>query len=187
MRMPKTADHAPPCSLRMFLRYRATGTCSTIISENLRQQHCRVCSTVMTSGPRRAYFSGKPRSRAQAAARQYLLLLRRVADVSNQAELGVALAPCRGSSANCGSRSAVRWIVEMRAADVLGGHGLAASHAEDGQDFPLLSVVEHRWSAAFSHEVISLFPKGWHDSERSEGRGLPVTHALRCAQGRATQ
>jgi hypothetical protein len=27
----------------------------------------------------------------------------------------------------------------------------------------------------------------WHVPERSEGRGLVVRHALRCAQGRATQ
>ena len=28
---------------------------------------------------------------------------------------------------------------------------------------------------------------GWHVPDRSEGRGLVVRHALRCAQGRATQ
>ena len=31
------------------------------------------------------------------------------------------------------------------------------------------------------------FDWGWHVPERSEGRGLVVYHALRCAQGRATQ
>ena len=52
------------------------------------------------------------RSRAQAAARQYCSFFGRVADVLQQAELGVAARPGAVRSANAGSRSAVLRIVD---------------------------------------------------------------------------
>ena len=109
------------------------------------------CSAVMTSGPRRAYFSGNMRSSAQAAARQYCSLFAalRIFLTSPSSALPLASREFLGElRVACGLAADGR----RRAADVLGRHALAAPDAEDGQDAPLLLVVEDP-SAAFGHEM----------------------------------
>ena len=108
-----------------------------------------ICSTVITSGPRRAYFSGKPRSRAQAAARQYCSFFAALRMFLTRPSSAL---PFASRSFFGELRIALGRALDRagRAADVLGGHVLAASHAEDGHDLALLLLVEHRRRPRFA-------------------------------------
>ena len=94
-------------SLTILLLYSPAGTSWMIRSANC-DRSWPSWSAVITSGPRRAYFSGKPRSKRPGRGPPVLLLLRRVADVFDQAQARRCTFACaRASSANFGSRSAV--------------------------------------------------------------------------------
>ena len=96
---------APPASAFDAQSSRATASmllenvaCDSVLGHLLDDDRRRtasaaapICSTVITSGPRRAYFSGKPRSSAQAAARQYCSFFAALRMFFDQADFGVAL------------------------------------------------------------------------------------------------